>query len=318
MSGKDRNPDAAETSVPALVRPAAGLDVDPGLLDPFLHTAAVKAFYGHFSFFPGPPGLDGLGEILSHFSKFPYENLSKTIRHHEAAELEKKLRFPIEVMDGYARHRFGGTCFSLTFFLQTLLAHAGYRCYPVMADMKWAPNSHCAMIVLLDGRRYLVDPGYLLNRPMEMTLEKPRVHDSEFTGVELVRFGFGDSAVCEVRTFNRTEIKSRYRFRDIPCPDAEFLRHWTDSFGWNSMHGLCLTRAEKGRMVYIHKHYMRESTFEGKRSFKIRNNYHESIRRAFGIEAEMTERALAALDANMARERELGLWKPREKKIEHG
>jgi arylamine N-acetyltransferase len=314
MNGKVRTQDAAETSVPALVRPAAELDADPGLLDPFLHTDAVTVFYRHFSVSAGPPGLEGLEEILSHFSKFPYENLSKIIRHHEAAGTAQKLRFPIEVMDGYIRHRFGGTCFSLTFFLQTLLVHAGYRCYPVMADMKWAPNSHCAMIVLLEGRQYLVDPGYLLNRPMEMTLDKPRVFDSEFTGVEMVRHGFGDSGVCEVRTFNRTETKSRYRFRDVPCPAGEFLRHWTDSFGWNSMHGLCLTRAEKGRMVYIHKYFMRESTFEGKRNFNIRQDYHARIRQAFGIEEEITERALAALDANMARERALGLWKPKEKR----
>jgi arylamine N-acetyltransferase len=309
MSGTYREPDGSGSS--ARILPAAGMEVDPGLLDPFLHTAGVTAFVRAFSIPQRPPDLAALGEILSHFSNFPYENLSKIIRHHEAAEPERKLRFPIEVMDGYLRHRFGGTCFSLTFFLQTILVHAGYRCYPVMADMRWAPNSHCAVIVLEGGRKYLVDPGYLLNRPMEMTTDQPRVHDSEFTGVELVRL---ESGACEVRTFNRTETKSRYRFMDVPCPASEFLRRWTDSFSWNSMHGLCLTRTEKGRMIYIHKHFMRESTFEGKRSFNIRRDYHRRIQEAFGIEAEMVERALAAVDANMARERELGLWKPKEER----
>jgi arylamine N-acetyltransferase len=303
-------PAAGPTGV-VRVLPASGMDADPSLLDPFLHTAGVAAFHRHFSVPRRPPDLDALGEILSHFSKFPYENLSKIIRHHETGAMRDKLRFPIEVMDGYIRHRLGGTCFSLTFFLQVILVHAGYRCHPVMADMGRSPNSHCALIVLLPGGRFLVDPGYLLNRPMELTEGRPRVYDSEFTGVELVRDASG---ACEVRTFSRTEIKSRYRFRDVPCGPEDFLRHWTDSFSWNSMHGLCLTRSERGRMIYIHRHFMRESTFEGKRNFNIKRDYHRRIEEAFGIGADLVDRALAAVEANMARERELGLWKPKEKR----
>jgi hypothetical protein len=79
------------------------------------------------------------------------------------------------------------------------------------------------------------------------------------------------------------------------------------------MHGLCLTRAERGKLIYIHKHFMRESTYDGKKNFNIKKDYHESIRRAFGIESALVEQALSALEFNMARERELGLWRPKEK-----
>jgi arylamine N-acetyltransferase len=288
--------------------------VDPGLLNPFLHTAGVTAFHEHFAIASKKPDLHYLKEILHHFSNFPYENLSKIIKHSRETGMLHKLRFPIEVMEGYVRDRLGGTCFSLTFFLETILVHNGYRCTSVMADMKWSPNSHCALIVFLEDGKYLVDPGYLLNQPMRLADERPRVYDSEFTGVELVRQP--ESDVCEVYTFNRTEMKWRYRFRaESPCPPETFLLHWISSFSWNSMHGLCLTRTERGKLIYIHKHFMRESTYDGKKNYNIKNSYHEHIRRAFGIAPRMVEQALSALEFNMARERELGLWKPKEKRI---
>ena len=249
--------------------------VDPALLDPFLHTAGVRLFERHFSIVPKPPNLETLREILSHFSNLPYENLSKIIRHHEQTDIHRKLRFPIDVMEGYIRNRLGGTCFSLTFFLETIMVHAGYRCYPVMADMKWAPNCHCVILAEIGSSKFLVDPGYLLNLPMEMTSEKPRIYDSEFTGVELVHRPADD--VYEVYTFSRTEMKWRYRFKDRPCPTEEFLGHWISSFSWNSMHGLCLTRAEHGKLLYVHKYFMRESTVAGKTNYNIKKDYHKRI-----------------------------------------
>jgi arylamine N-acetyltransferase len=127
---------------------------DLRLLDPFLHTAGVAAFHGHFGIRAKRPDVHTLREILHHFSNFPYENLSKIIKHSEEADLLRKLRLPMEVMDGYLRNRLGGTCFSLTFFLETILIHGGYRCAPVMADMKWSPNSHCALIVMMEDGKY--------------------------------------------------------------------------------------------------------------------------------------------------------------------
>jgi arylamine N-acetyltransferase len=291
--------------------PSAADAVDPALLNPFLHTAGVASFLRHFSVTPKPADIHYLREILSYFSQFPYENLSKIIKHSVETETFRKLRFPLEVMDGYIRDRLGGTCFSLTFFLETILIHAGYRCHPVMGDMRWSLNSHCAMIVILEDGRYLIDPGYLLNQPMRMDAVKPRVYDSEFSGVELAYRPESDS--YEVFTFNKTEMKWRYRFRDRPCPPGEFLRYWVSSFSWNSMHGLCLTRTERGKLIYVHKHFMRESTYAEKRNFNIKSDYPLRIHQAFGIEPFLVEHALAALDANMAKERELGLWKPRDR-----
>jgi arylamine N-acetyltransferase len=282
------------------------------LLDLEHYSRSSRQFHRFFSIFPQNPGLEYLSEILFHFSRLPYENISKIIKRHRYFERFDKIRLPDEVMDDHAQHGLGGTCFSLTYFLQTILHHRGFPSYPVMVDMRWGENVHCALIVLFDESKYLVDPGYLLNRPMELTSTKPRIFHNDNSGVEMV-FQSEDQ-FYHIYTFNRQQTKWRYRFKDRPVSQDEFLHYWLDSFGWNSMHGLCLTKVEKGRMVYIHKNYMRQTTSDGKQNFNIRQNYHETIRDIFRIDPALVDEAKSALEANLTRERELGLRVPKEKR----
>ena len=278
-------------------------------LEPGRHGEGVELFRRHFSIPSRRPDMVLLEYLLDAFSQLPYENISKIIKHSREPEAKDKLRLPLEVIGDHVRFRLGGTCFSLTFFLQTILVHSGFSCYPVMADMRVGPNTHCAIVVQLHPHRYLVDPGYLLNRPMEMNAAKPRMYDSEHTGVELVFHP--DQMTHDLYTFNRTGMKWRYRFVDRAVPPETFLHLWQSSFYWNTMHGLCLTKVERGRMVYIHKTYMRETTFDGKKNFNIKACVHQTVSDVFGIPAELVESALASLAFNMEREREMGLWVPR-------
>ncbi|MDZ7288305.1 MAG: arylamine N-acetyltransferase [candidate division KSB1 bacterium] len=273
------------------------------LLDATLHQEAVRLFRRHYGIAAEPrPGMTVLREILAGFSHLPYENLSKILKFQRHGENQaQRLRLPEEVMEDHLHWRLGGTCFSLTFFLQTLLRHHGFPCYVVMGDMRAGRNIHCALIVCLDGDKFLIDPGYLLRQPMALDPGKPRLYHTEFTGVEL-RFDRQNGAY-DLFTFNRQEMKWRYRFVDRPTPAEEFLQHWQASFYRNSMHGLCLTRANVDELIFIHKDFMRITSLEGKRNVSIKRNYHETIHQLFGIAPEYVEQALAALQENLARER---------------
>lgn len=279
------------------------------ILDSSHYGEAVKYFRDFFSISDTPPGVDFLKRILSHFSEFPYENISKIIKRSQHFDGLDKMRLPDEVMEDHAKYHLGGTCFSLTYFLKTILTRQGFVCYPVMADMRWGKNVHCALIVVLSTKKYLIDPGYLLNQPMEVNAEKPRLYKTEFSGVELIFRQ--EIQEYELYTFDKTQMKWRYRFRDEPVTSDKFLKHWLSSFEWNSMHGLCLTKVEKGRMIYIHKTFMRETTFGKKTNFNIKINYHETIHKVFGIDPQLVEEALTALNANMIKEKDLGLWIPK-------
>jgi len=278
------------------------------ILDPVQYRTAVHEFNRFFNISRKSPGITLLEEILFHFSGFPYENLSKIIKRYHSFE-SPEIRLPDEVLEGHIRSHLGGTCFSLTFFLGAILTHHNFEAYPVMADMRRARNAHCALIVVYEGSKYLVDPGYLLNKPMELDPAVPRIYHTDHSGVEVV-YRPEDNGY-HVHTFDYNNVKWRYRFQDRPVPEAEFLHYWLDSFSWNSMHGLCLTRTEKGKMIYIHKYYMRETRSGRKTNFNIRNNYHQTIFSHFMIDPAVVDEALAALSGCLAKERQLGLWVPR-------
>jgi arylamine N-acetyltransferase len=275
------------------------------ILDPKQHGEGVRLFSKHYGILSGRRSdLELLRQILAGFANLPYENLSKIIKfHHYGENATQRLRLPEEVIEEHMRRRLGGTCFALTFFLQSILLHHGFACYIVMGDMRAGKNIHCALVALVNDRKYLVDPGYLLRRPLALDPRVPRLYHTEFTGVEL-RFDSLKQSY-EVFTFNRQEIKWRYRFVDRPTPPEEFLEYWQASFQRNSMHALCLTRANDDELIFIRKDFMRVTTLEGKRKVPIKRNYHATIRRLFGIAPEYVEQALAALRENMARERNL-------------
>lgn len=269
------------------------------------HSDSVRHFMDFYQLNVQNPGEKFLLKILQSFANLPYENISKIIKWNEYFE-ENHLRLPEEVISEHVNFHFGGTCFSLTFYLQTILSQNGFSCYPVTADMRAGKNIHCALIVLLNNHRYLVDPGYLLNRPMLIDQTKPRMFRADQAGVEL-QFDLKANTLS-LFTFNHEGKKWRYRFADEPATPEKFLQHWQESFHRNSMHGICLTKVKKDGLIYIHKNFMRETDHYGKKNFNIRKNYHGTIQTIFGIKQELVEKALAALDENMKRERNLGLF----------
>jgi hypothetical protein len=174
--------------------------------------------------------------------------------------------------------------------------------------MRWGKHVHCAIIVVEKQKKYLVDPGYLMNKPMELDLDHPRLYQNPFSGVEI---SFDRrSETYHLTTFNNRERKWRYSFKDRLVPLQEFLKYWHDSFMWNSMHGLCLTKVVGGKRIYIHKAYMQESSYAFKHKTNIKHQVHNTIHRIFSIDPQFTEEALAAVETNMSRERESGLWTP--------
>jgi len=284
------------------------------ILDSNTHRDAVHEFFDFFKLRTQSPRLEFLQEILDRFATIPYENISKIIKLNQQWDAEvERIRLPEEVIAHHIDEKLGGTCFSLTFYLQAILTQNNFRCYPVMADMRAGENIHCCLIVLLDGVKYLVDPGYLLTQPMEINPGKPKLFRTEFSGVELRYDALTQK--YNLFTFDKNERKWRYCFRDRPTPADEFLQHWLASFGWNSMHGICLTRVLKGGLLYVHKTFMRETTFSEKKNYNIKRNYHAAIREHFGIEKEIVEQAQVALADNMKRERESGLWVPKEERV---
>ncbi|HPG40034.1 MAG TPA: arylamine N-acetyltransferase [bacterium] len=276
------------------------------ILAPDTHNGAVQQFLTYFNITSEPPHAEYLVKLLEAFTNLPYENISKIIKLNHDFTAETRVRLPEEVMEDHIRFHLGGTCFSLTWFLQALLLSQGFICYPVIAGMRNRPNCHCALVVLQDGKKYLVDPGYLLTSPMEINKDQPRIYRTSHSGVELVF----DKTLEQyfLCTFTRHESKWRYFFQDMPVPPEKFLHYWLDSFYQSTMHGLCLTKIRKDGLVFLHKDFLQISNFEGKEKLKVKQNYHTIVQEIWGIDPELVEHALAAIPENIQQQKELGLF----------
>jgi arylamine N-acetyltransferase len=252
---------------------------------------ASAIFMAHFKLPEGEPGLDMLRGIVSCYANIPYENLTKIIRKFTIEHPGERLRRPVDVVTGYIEHRTGGTCFSLTFCLGSILAKAGYRCYPVMADMK-RPNVHCALVVTIGERRYIVDPGYLLGEPVELSGEPVRLATS-FGNVELRP---RSATRYDLFTVAGGERKWRYRVRLHPVPQSLFMRYWRESFDLPMMNSLQLTKLTGNGHLYVRNHHLRLRRPGAKINENIRADLESRIESEFGIPGAVTAEARALLE----------------------
>jgi arylamine N-acetyltransferase len=253
------------------------------------HTTAIEPgnvtdlFIAHFRVPAGEPDLELLRALVESFSVIPYENLTKIIKKFTSQGLKERLRGPEEVLKGHIERHTGGTCFSLTYCLGAVLRGAGYSCHPVMADMK-RPNIHCALVVHIGEKRYLVDPGYLLGEPVElsdMTVTVP----TSFGTVEL-RPRAGER--YDLLTVSGGETKWRYRVRTAPVPRSLFLKYWQESFSLPMMNSIQLTRLTDSGHLYIRDHHLRLRRGGEKLNENIRSELEQRIEREFGIPAGIT------------------------------
>jgi arylamine N-acetyltransferase len=252
---------------------------------------AREILLGHFGLPRGNPEREALRRIVECYSNLPYENLTKIIRKFTAGSAEERLRGPVEVVRGYVDCRTGGTCFSLTHCLGSILASAGYRCYPVMADMK-RPNIHCALVVEMSERRCLVDPGYLVGEPVELE-GKPVRMETTF-GVVEIRPRQGER--YDLFTLDGEDRKWRYTVRTAPVSHAAFMRYWQDSFSLPMMNNLLLTRLTPQGHLYIKNHHLRMKGALGKVNENIRSEFESRIAADFGIPPDVTAQAREHLE----------------------
>jgi|GEM_PF-243974 len=248
---------------------------------------------------PQQPSLAYLEEVVRKYSRLPYENISKILklaREDHAAPF----RMPDEIRADFDRARLGGTCFSLTYYLLEILTFCGFNCAPVMGDMKWGENVHCAILVDYQDQRYLVDPGYMVHQPLRISKDTRQRHFTPHSGIE-IRF---DPSVerYDLYTFRSGNFTWRYRFSDRPVSMDEFSRHWAESFYKPTMHGICLTRVQENSMIYVHNDYTKITGHSGSQKQTSRDVAEKVIRHRFGISLELVEEARAALEVNREKE----------------
>lgn len=242
----------------------------------------------------------GLEELVRRFSSLPYENLSKILAW-DGGQAPPSPRLPRRVMREHLEVGTGGTCFSLTELLRQLAGAGGLEAHPVMAHMRHGANVHCALTVQRAGRRFLVDPGYLVPEPLPLEAAATRawevgrarlVRAGSLTGVPA---GVPEGAL-DLYTMEPEGPRWRYRLDPRPPSAAVFHHHWLESFGQPGMRSLLVTlRDEEGRRLYLHNHKLRILGPEGKVNRNVRATLEQTMADHFGIDPRVCAAAREAL-----------------------
>ena len=101
--------------------------------------------------------LDALTRLTrAHLLAVRFENVTSILRRWKARDQPVPPLDPEELLSGWEHQRGGGLCFEVAEMLSRLLVALGYRAHVVLGAITFL-GSHQAVLVELDGRRYLVD-----------------------------------------------------------------------------------------------------------------------------------------------------------------
>jgi len=240
----------------------------------------------------GAPRDDRLHQVAEIFVHLPYENLTKLLRKHRESVGRDRLRLPGDVVADHVTYGAGGTCFSLSCLFGLTLDRLGLDGYPVLARMRTERALHTALVIPVDGRHFLIDPGYLIHMPV---LLRPGATTRVRTKAAVVEItGRPDGRTYDLSTNGLW----RYAFIDDPLDADRFVRLWIESFDWTMMHDLHLSRVCDGGYLYVNGHKLRRMVDGRKENQNIRLNRAEILREEFGLDPELTRTALEVVLAS--------------------
>lgn len=231
-------------------------------------------------------GEDLLFEVARVFCHLPYENLTKLIRKNTFPCGPERFRLPGDVVKEHMEKGAGGTCFSLSCLFGSALDTLGISSYPVTARMRSERSMHCGLIVRYGKHKFLLDPGYLVHKPVRLKGDGVSRMEMQTGQVELV--GEKKKQCFDLFTGGRW----RYSFSDEPMTVSAFMKLWLDSFNWSMMNNIHLSKIIDGGYLYARGHHVRRNENGMKFNENIRARHVESLRSYFGISGELAEEAL--------------------------
>ena len=116
-------------------------------------TTEVLSFLGVTAAAPTLPMLEAL--LATNYQTVPWESIFRIVRRAE----QPTPRWPAQFWQEAMTQGAGGTCFESNYAFFALLQTLGYKGYLTINNMGDSIGCHTAIVVILDGQKWLVDVG---------------------------------------------------------------------------------------------------------------------------------------------------------------
>jgi hypothetical protein len=121
----------------------------------------VSKILGHLGMTAVPtPSLTFLDQLMAAYCRtVPWESAFRIVRRAMVADTADCPRWPAQFWQEHLTMGAGGTCFESNYAYLCLLQALGFQGYLTINNMGDSIGCHSAIVVLLDGQKWLVDAG---------------------------------------------------------------------------------------------------------------------------------------------------------------
>jgi arylamine N-acetyltransferase len=115
----------------------------------------------------GEPTVRRLNRLIhTYIRKVPWESVFRIVKRHTTAATAHCPRWPEEFWYDALTYGGGGTCFETNLAFFCLLRSLGYQGYLTINDMGDQRACHATIILIIQGRKYIVDGGIPIHRAL--------------------------------------------------------------------------------------------------------------------------------------------------------
>ncbi|MDF8266118.1 arylamine N-acetyltransferase family protein [Luteipulveratus flavus] len=176
------------------------------------------------------PSIEALDELhTAHVRTFPFENIDVLLRQHPGVQLGA-------VAEKFVERGRGGYCFEHGTLFAAVLERLGYdveRHLGRVGDPGTAGRTHMTVVVTIEGRRYLCDPGFGMSLLRPILLEHGAQDDRDGWAYRVQRIDEGGAgAAWRLERFRDEEWQRMHTTDEVPVRPVDLVmgHHFTSTF----------------------------------------------------------------------------------------
>jgi arylamine N-acetyltransferase len=263
---------------------------------PPLDATLTDAVLMHLGVTAAAPSLDLLDDLVTAYTRtVPWESASRIAKRAQTAKTADCPRWPDAFWQETFRHGTGGTCFESNYAFFSLLRALGYDGYLTINNMGETLACHTAIVILLNGQRWLTDVGMPLYLPLPFGPESAPSRRTPFQTYTVRPDGAGVYQVERAPHPN----PNCFTLFDRPIPDATYRAALTADYEPTGFFNdrVILTKAigeEVWRFNGVNPPRLESFVYGGRADHALEGDTADAVADRFGIDAEMVRTALRA------------------------